>query len=106
MTTSASAPGAKGCREAPRFDFFIVTGGLGGTPDDLTREALAQAFETPQEEVPDLAADLRARFAGDPEYAARWAALPRGARPLANPLGGEAAFMRHHRQYHQYHQHR
>jgi molybdenum cofactor synthesis domain-containing protein len=79
-------------REAPRFDFFIVTGGLGGTPDDLTREALAHAFGAPQEEVPDLAADLRARFVGDPEYAARWAALPRGARPLENPLGGAPGF--------------
>jgi molybdenum cofactor synthesis domain-containing protein len=79
-------------REAPRFDFFIVTGGLGGTPDDLTREALAHAFETTQEEIPDLAAELRARFVADPEYAARWAALPRGARPLANPLGGAPGF--------------
>jgi len=79
-------------REGPRFDFFIVTGGLGGTPDDLTREALAHAFETPQEELPDLAAELRARFVADPEYAARWAALPRGARPLANPLGGAPGF--------------
>src|SRR6266550_1681037 len=65
-------------REAPRFDFFLVTGGLGGTPDDLTREALAYAFEAPQEEVAELAADLRARFAGDPEYAVRWAALAPG----------------------------
>ena len=79
-------------RDAPRFDFFLVTGGLGGTPDDLTREALAYAFEAPQEEVPELAADLRARFAGDPEYAVRWAALPRGARPLSNPLGGAPGF--------------
>jgi nicotinamide-nucleotide amidase len=79
-------------REAPRVDFFIVTGGLGGTPDDLTREALAHAFDAPQEEVPDLAADLRARFVSDPEYAARWAALPRGARPLPNPLGGAPGF--------------
>jgi nicotinamide-nucleotide amidase len=79
-------------REAPRFDFFLVTGGLGGTPDDLTREALAYTFEAPQEELPELAADLRARFAGDPEYAVRWAALPRGARPLSNPLGGAPGF--------------
>ena len=80
-------------REAPRVDFFIVTGGLGGTPDDLTREALAHTFDVPQEEVPELAADLRARFTRDPEYAARWALLPRGARPLANPLGGAPGFV-------------
>jgi molybdenum cofactor synthesis domain-containing protein len=79
--------------EAPRCEFLLVTGGLGGTPDDLTREALAHAFDAPQEEVPELAADLRARFGGDPEYAARWALLPRGSRPLRNPLGGAPGFV-------------
>ena len=78
--------------EAPRVDFLLVTGGLGGTPDDLTREALAAAFRVPQEEVPELAADLRARFTRNPAYAARWALLPRGSRPLANPLGGAPGF--------------
>ncbi len=79
-------------REAPLVDHLIVTGGLGGTPDDLTREALAASFGVPQEEVPELAADLRARFTGNPEYAARWADLPRGSRPLDNPLGGAPGF--------------
>jgi nicotinamide-nucleotide amidase len=78
--------------EAPRVDFLLVTGGLGGTPDDLTREAIAAAFRVPQEEVPEVAADLRARFTRNPEYAARWALLPRGSRPLANPLGGAPGF--------------
>ena len=78
--------------EAPRVDFLLVTGGLGGTPDDLTREAIAAAFRVGQQEVPEVAADLRARFTRDPEYAARWAMLPRGSRPLANPLGGAPGF--------------
>jgi molybdenum cofactor synthesis domain-containing protein len=78
--------------EAPRVDFLLVTGGLGGTPDDLTREALAHAFDVPQVEQPDLAADLRSRFTRDPEYAARWAWLPEGSRPLANPHGGAPGF--------------
>jgi nicotinamide-nucleotide amidase len=78
--------------EAPRVDFLLVTGGLGGTPDDLTREAIAAAFGVPQEELPELAAELRERFRRDPEYAARWARLPRGSRPLANPLGGAPGF--------------
>ena len=78
--------------EAPRVDFLLVTGGLGGTPDDLTREALACAFGVGQEEVPELAADLRTRFTRDPEYAARWALLPQGSRVLANPLGGAPGF--------------
>ncbi|MFL5910317.1 MAG: competence/damage-inducible protein A [Gaiellaceae bacterium] len=79
-------------REAPLVDFLLVTGGLGGTPDDLTREAIAHAFGTDQEEVPDLAADLRARFTRDPEYAAAWARLPAGSKPLPNPLGGAPGF--------------
>jgi molybdenum cofactor synthesis domain-containing protein len=78
--------------EAPRADFLLVTGGLGGTPDDLTREAIAAAFRVPQEEVPEVAAELRARFRRNPEYAVRWAMLPRGSRPLANPHGGAPGF--------------
>ena len=75
-------------REMPRVDRLIVTGGLGGTPDDITREAVAAAFGVEQEVIPELADDLRSRFKGAPEYAARWAALPAGSRPLVNPLGG------------------
>jgi nicotinamide-nucleotide amidase len=79
-------------RYAVRSDYLLVTGGLGGTPDDLTREALAAAFRVEQEEVPELAARLRRRFERDPEYAARWAQLPVGSRPLENPLGGAPGF--------------
>ena len=78
---------------APAVDFLLVTGGLGGTPDDLTREAIAAAFAVEQWEVPALAAELRARFTRDPEYAARWAQLPAGSRPLANPRGGAPGFV-------------
>lgn len=79
-------------REAPRVDHLIVTGGLGGTPDDITREALAAAFDVPQENVPELEADLRGRFTRDPDYAARWALLPQGSAPLENPRGGAPGF--------------
>ena len=79
--------------ESGRSEVVIVTGGLGGTPDDVTREALAAAFDAPQDEVVDLAERLRARFPSDPEYAARWANLPAGARPLENPLGGAPGFV-------------
>jgi molybdenum cofactor synthesis domain-containing protein len=79
-------------RESARVDHLIVTGGLGGTPDDITREALAAAFDVRQVVVPELEADLRARFARNPDYAARWAALPRGSLPLENPAGGAPGF--------------
>jgi len=79
-------------RERERVDHLIVAGGLGGTPDDITREALAAAFEVKQQEVPELAAALRARFPRHPDYAARWAQLPLGAVPLDNPHGGAPGF--------------
>jgi molybdenum cofactor synthesis domain-containing protein len=79
--------------QADRSDVVLVTGGLGGTPDDVTREAVAATFGVEQAEYGDVAADLRARFLRDPEYAARWAMLPAGSRPLANPLGGAPGFV-------------
>jgi nicotinamide-nucleotide amidase len=74
-------------REAPLVDHLFVTGGLGGTPDDLTREAVAAAFGVEQAVVPELADALRARFPQDPEFFARWAALPVGAAPLGGTTG-------------------
>jgi molybdenum cofactor synthesis domain-containing protein len=79
--------------ESERVEHVIVTGGLGGTPDDITREAIAATFGVEQDEVPELAERLRRRFTRDPEYAARWARLPAGARPLENPLGGAPGFV-------------
>src|SRR4030095_5861480 len=80
-------------RESDAAEFVLVTGGLGGTPDDVTREAMAAAFEAPQDEGAELAERLRRRFPSDPQYAARWAQLPAGARPLENPLGGAPGFV-------------
>jgi molybdenum cofactor synthesis domain-containing protein len=76
----------------PEVDTVVVTGGLGGTPDDVTREALAAAFGVPQVEFPELTAVLRARFERDPDYVTPWAMLPEGSRPLDNPLGGAPGF--------------
>jgi len=78
--------------QAAAVDVVLVTGGLGGTPDDLTREAIAAAFGVTQVEQPEVADRLRARFRRDPEYAARWARLPDGSRALENPLGGAPGF--------------
>ena len=78
--------------QAASADLVLVTGGLGGTPDDVTREAIAAAFGVPQIEQPEVAARLRERFQRDPDYAARWAQLPEGSRALDNPLGGAPGF--------------
>jgi molybdenum cofactor synthesis domain-containing protein len=78
--------------QAAASDLVLVTGGLGGTPDDVTREAISAAFGVPQVEQPDVADRLRARFSGDPDYVARWAQLPEGSRVLENPLGGAPGF--------------
>lgn len=81
--------------EKERAGVVLVTGGLGGTPDDITREAVAAAFGIPCEPIPALADVLRARFGarGLGDYAARWANLPAGAVPVENPLGGAPGFV-------------
>jgi nicotinamide-nucleotide amidase len=79
--------------QAAEADLVVVTGGLGGTPDDVTREAIAAAFGVPQEEQGEVAERLRARFRGDPAYVTRWAQLPAGSRALENPLGGAPGFV-------------
>jgi molybdenum cofactor synthesis domain-containing protein len=76
-------------------DCVLVTGGLGGTPDDLTREAVAAAFDLDCVLDEAAAAPLRARFEarGLTAFAERWATLPRGSEALGNPLGGAPAFV-------------
>ncbi|MBA3718030.1 MAG: competence/damage-inducible protein A [Actinobacteria bacterium] len=80
-------------REAEENDLVVVTGGLGGTPDDVTREAIAAAFGVAQSEHAEISSRLRARFTRSPDYAARWAHLPDGARPLEIERGGAPGFV-------------
>jgi molybdenum cofactor synthesis domain-containing protein len=77
---------------AAEVDVVLVTGGLGGTPDDVTREAVAATFGVPQVEYREVAEQLRARFRQNPDYVTPWALLPEGSRPLENPLGGAPGF--------------
>lgn len=76
------------------FDATILTGGLGGTPDDITMDAVADAFDRPlvvnerartdvertveavREEYPDIDADIESE-----------ASIPEGSRPLLNEPG-------------------
>ena len=76
------------------FDAVVVTGGLGGTPDDVTMSAVAAAFDRSMVENELARADVeRTLEAVADEYpdlevdAAAEAALPEGARPLINRAG-------------------
>jgi nicotinamide-nucleotide amidase len=72
-------------------DVVLLTGGLGPTVDDLTRDAVAQVLGVALERDPALEQALRDRFAGYgyplPPAALRQADVPRGATPLDNPVG-------------------
>jgi nicotinamide-nucleotide amidase len=72
-------------------DVVLVTGGLGSTTDDITREAVAAAAGVPLDRVPVLEGQLRERYAA---YGAtltgpvlRQADVPRDATVLPNPVG-------------------
>jgi nicotinamide-nucleotide amidase len=74
-----------------RADLVVSTGGLGPTPDDLTREAIAEVLgETPVVD-PDLERWLRELWARRdlpfPELNLKQAWLISSADPLANPNG-------------------
>ena len=74
-----------------RADLVLVTGGLGPTQDDLTREALAATADVPLIEDPALLEAIAAIFAKiNRPMAARnrvQALLPQGAVALPNRVG-------------------
>jgi len=74
-----------------RARVLITSGGLGPTPDDLTTEAIAAAFDTPLQERPEVWELIQARLAGRGRPVAasnrRQAWLPQGAQVLPNPTG-------------------
>ncbi len=76
---------------AHRSKILIFTGGLGPTPDDLTIETLADCFNTPLIERPEILADIEAKFAQRGRVMSpsnrKQALLPKGAEILANGTG-------------------
>jgi len=80
-----------------RADLVIVSGGLGPTGDDRTREAVASALGAPLERDPAMAGALEARFRVHgrrfSDHQRSQADRPRGARWLANPVGIAPGFV-------------
>ncbi len=75
---------------ASRSDGVILTGGLGPTPDDLTKETLAEFLGLDMVEDPQARAELEAYFRdGRPMTPnnLKQASFPRGASILPNPYG-------------------
>ncbi|MCZ7525251.1 MAG: competence/damage-inducible protein A [Acidimicrobiia bacterium] len=72
-------------------DAVIVCGGLGPTPDDLTREALAELMGAPLRRHRDLVEHIAAIFGARGREMARnnerQADVPEGASVIANPIG-------------------
>jgi nicotinamide-nucleotide amidase len=74
-----------------RSSLLIFTGGLGPTPDDLTTAAIADFFNTPLREHPEVIKDIEDKFAkiGREMVAInrKQALIPQGADILPNPIG-------------------
>jgi len=74
-----------------RVDVVVMTGGLGPTDDDLTRDVVADVLGLPMSIDETIVATIRARFERRgltmPEVNRRQAQVPRGAMVLDNPNG-------------------
>lgn len=81
-------------RSAAGVDLLIVTGGIGPTPDDLTREALAAVMGAPLIEHPEWIQRMEAFFQERGRVMQpgnrKQATIPRGTKLLWNPTGTAA----------------
>ena len=83
-----------------RSDAVIMTGGIGPTQDDVTREAISAATERPLQFNEEFAERLRTFWASRgrqmPESNLRQAEYPEGAEQIANPKGTAPALALEH----------
>jgi nicotinamide-nucleotide amidase len=83
-------------------DLLVITGGLGPTEDDLTRDAVACVLQVPMDVDEAIVGRIRERFArrglAMPEINRRQAMVPRGATVLDNPNGSAPGLLLRHGQ--------
>jgi nicotinamide-nucleotide amidase len=84
------------CAALERADIVIITGGLGPTDDDLTRQTVAAYYDLPLVENAEALTRLRERFARRgrpmPESNLIQAQVPRGSQIILNDRGTAAGF--------------
>lgn len=82
-----------------RSQLLIFTGGLGPTPDDLTTETLADFFQAPLVNHPEILEDIARKFAQRNRAPSpsndKQALLPEGAQVLPNPIGSAPGIIWH-----------
>ncbi len=80
-----------------RHDLVVVTGGLGPTADDVTRDGVAAALGRPIEPSSEVEGWIRSRYADlgrrMPEVCTDMARLVEGSRPLKNARGSAPGLM-------------
>ncbi len=78
-------------------DLCFCFGGIGATPDDITRQCVAAAWEVELYRHPDAVREIEARF-GDGAYPQRirMAELPQGSVIIPNPVNRVAGFSMEH----------
>jgi len=78
-------------------DVLVITGGLGPTADDVTRDGVALAIGTPLEEDASVRDAIERRLAAagierPADSVRRQACFPRGTLPFTNPIGSAPGF--------------
>jgi nicotinamide-nucleotide amidase len=96
IARQVTVPDGTAIREAlsealDRSDIILVTGGLGPTTDDVTRDWVAELLGLPLVRDEAVARAIEERFSrrglSVPDRAWRQAEVPAGARPIENPNG-------------------
>ncbi len=84
----------EGLRESfQRADITIVTGGLGPTLDDRTKQVVADLFHSPFHFEEKIAADLQRRFGKAPLWLHDQSSIPTKAQYFLNPIGTAPALL-------------